>query len=240
MELTVNYVVDAHTHTLASGHAYCTMKEMTQAAKQKGLELLAITDHAPAMPGSCHAFHFSNFRAIHRDGYDVPLMLGVELNILDENGTIDLDDTLMQEMDLAIASLHPPCIPFLSKELGTKAVIQCMKNPKISIIGHPDDGRYPLDYDLIAKAAKETNTLLEVNNTSLLPISYRPNARENYKLLLAACMKYNTHVVLNSDAHTDAEVGRHDMSFALLKEMSFPEHLVVNTSVEKFKSFIKA
>ena len=53
-------VIDMHTHTLASGHAYNTIREMTYAAKIKGLELLGITEHAPQMPGSCHEFYFSN------------------------------------------------------------------------------------------------------------------------------------------------------------------------------------
>lgn len=44
------YVLDLHTHTYASGHAYNTMNEMAYAAKEKGLQLLGITDHAPAMP----------------------------------------------------------------------------------------------------------------------------------------------------------------------------------------------
>ena len=48
----MNIVLDTHTHTLASGHAYNTMTEIIDAAVQKGLKLLAITEHAPAMPGA--------------------------------------------------------------------------------------------------------------------------------------------------------------------------------------------
>ena len=46
-------VMDLHTHTVASGHAYCTLREMAKAASDKGLELLGITEHAPKMPGTC-------------------------------------------------------------------------------------------------------------------------------------------------------------------------------------------
>ncbi len=45
-------VMDLHTHTVASGHAYCTLREMARAASDKGLELLGITEHAPKMPGT--------------------------------------------------------------------------------------------------------------------------------------------------------------------------------------------
>ena len=47
-----NSVLDLHTHTLVSGHAYCSLREMAKAASKKGLEVLGITEHAPAMPGT--------------------------------------------------------------------------------------------------------------------------------------------------------------------------------------------
>ena len=54
----MNYEFDLHTHTIASGHAYSTIKEMAHSAAQKGLKLLGITEHAPKMPGTCHDFYF--------------------------------------------------------------------------------------------------------------------------------------------------------------------------------------
>ena len=234
----MKYVLDAHTHTIMSGHAYSTIREMTVEAKKKGLELLCITEHAPTLPGTCSILYFQNMKVVGRNSYDVEILLGVELNILDEFGTVDMDLELLSSMDVAIASFHPPCIEYLSKDKLTNAVLEVMKNPHIHIIGHPDDGRYQLDYEKIAKQAKETNTLLEVNNSSLLPTSFRPNARENYIEMLQACMKYKTQIILNSDAHVDTHVARRDMSIALLKELQFPEELVINTSVERFKQFL--
>lgn len=235
----MRYILDAHTHTIVSGHAYNTMKEMIEAAKEHGLELLGITDHAPGMPGSCHEYHFENFRIIDRNAYAVPILLGCELNIIDENGSVDLKPDLLKKMDYNIASLHPPCIRFLSKTETTNTIIRCMENPDIHIIGHLDDARFPVDYEAVVKAAKEYHTLLEVNNSSLLPTSYRPNAKENYTTMLKACERYQVPVILNSDAHVDTAVGRHDASFALLQEIDFPEELVVNTAIDKFKSFIQ-
>ena len=235
----MNYILDAHTHTLVSGHAYNTMKEMAQAAKEHGLELLGITDHAPNMPGSCHEYHFENYRIIDRNAYAVPILLGCELNILDENGSVDLRSDLLKKMDYNIASLHPPCIRFLTKLETTNTIIRCIENPDIHIIGHLDDARFPVDYEAVVKAAKEYHTLLEVNNSSLLPTSFRPNAKENYTTMLKICEKHDVPVILNSDAHVDTSVGRHDASYALIQSISFPEELIVNTSVDKFKSFIQ-
>ena len=78
----MNYVLDVHTHTIASGHAYNTMREMAKAAADKGLELLGITEHAMAMPGTCHEYYFQNLKMVEREMYGTELLLGSEVNIL--------------------------------------------------------------------------------------------------------------------------------------------------------------
>ena len=59
-------VLDVHTHTIASGHAYNTIMEMAKAASEKGMELIGITEHEPAMPGTCHEFYFLNLKVLIR------------------------------------------------------------------------------------------------------------------------------------------------------------------------------
>ena len=82
------------------------------------------------------------------------MLFGVELNILDADGTIDLSEALLKEMDLVIASLHLPCFAKgATKETYTEAYLKVMENPYVNIIGHPDDGRIPVDYEKIVEAA---------------------------------------------------------------------------------------
>lgn len=233
-------VLDMHTHTIASGHAFNTIREMTKAAGEKGLALLGISEHAPLMPGSCHEFYFSNLKILDRSAYDVPVLFGVELNILDEKGTIDLAERHLRELDYGIASLHPPCIPFMDETAITKAVISAMQNPYVNILGHPDDSRFPLSYDEIVAAAKEHHVLLEINNASLAPTGFRVGARENYFRMLEYCKKYRCPVLLSSDAHADTLVGEHSYAAKVLTECNFPEELVVNSSVDAFLSVLYA
>ena len=89
-------VMDLHTHTVASGHAYCTLREMAKAASDKGLELLGITEHAPKMPGTCHKFYFQNIKVVPREMYGIQLLLGSEVNILDAAGTVDLAQNTLE------------------------------------------------------------------------------------------------------------------------------------------------
>lgn len=234
----MKYVLDTHTHTLASGHAYNTIQEMIKTAKTKNLELLGITDHAPAMPGSSHGFYFSNFRVIPRQYDNLKISMGVELNILDYNGTIDLEDYILPEMDHVIASLHKCCITPGTPTENTCAVIEAIKNPYVNIIGHPDESLYNLDYDAICQAAKEYNVLLELNNSSLRSTSFRLGARENDIKLLETCKKYGNSISLGSDAHIDNLIACFDEVDELIKLTEFPEELIVNTSVTRFEEFI--
>lgn len=229
--MSYNCVLDLHTHTVASGHAYNTLREMAKAAADKGLEVLGITEHAPKMPGTCHKFYFHNLKTVPRELYGIRLLLGSEVNILDPEGNIDLKERELSEMDVVIASLHIPCMkPGTCKE-NTQACINVMKNPYVNIIGHPDDGRYELDYRVIVESAKEYGKVLELNNHSLLPSCFRCNARENDIRMLALCKEYGVPVVMGSDAHFDTHIGEFDLAEALLTEVDFPEELVLNRSV---------
>lgn len=232
-------IMDTHTHTLASGHAYSTIRENAAAAAGRGLELLAVTEHAPRMTGSCQAIYFQNLKVVDRHAYDVELLMGVELNILDEQGTVDLMEGTLRQMDLAIASLHIPCFVPGSREYNTQACLNAMKNPYVHILGHPDDPRYPVDFRAIVQGAKEYGALLELNENSLRPGGSRKNAKPQDVEMLKLCMEYQVSIVIGSDAHVDTDVGRHDLAHALLEELQFPEELVVNRSAELLKSMLK-
>lgn len=232
--------IDTHSHTLVSGHAYSTMKEMASMAAEKGLEGLAITEHAPNMPGSTHLYYFQNLKVVPRDMCGIQLLLGTELNIMDRDGQIDLPETTLKELDIAIASMHTPCFKEeLTQENVMSAYLHVMENPYIDIIGHPDDGRFPADYDRLAKEAKRTGTLLEINNASLRPEGFRINTRENSLKMLQACKKYGTMITLGSDSHIDVDIAGYQYAMKAVERADFPEELVANTSVKKLLSVIK-
>ena len=73
-----------------------------------------------------------------------------------------------------------------------------------------------------------------MNNSSYKPGGYRTGSRENAKIMLAACRKYNTSVIMGSDAHINFDVGNHEISKSVIAENNFPEELVVNTDIQKF------
>lgn len=234
----MNIVLDSHTHTIASGHAYSTLHEMAREAADRGLSLLGITEHSMTMPGTCHEYHFHNMRMLTREMYGIQVMHGAEVNIMGYDGSLDMKDALLAQMDVVIASLHIPCIKPGTKEENTAALLHAMENPYVNIIGHPDDSRYPVDYEKLVRKAKERKVLLELNNTSLHPKSSRKDARPNDEILLRLCMEYEAPIILGSDAHTQEDIGNFQYALLLLEEIGFPKELVVNRLVEDYKKYI--
>lgn len=230
-------ILDSHTHTLASGHAYNTVYEMVRAAADKGLELLALTEHSMKMPGTCHEFYFMNLKVLPRTMCGIEVLFGVEANIMDYNGTLDMRQDLLERMDVVIASMHTPCVKSGTKEENTRACLKAMENPAVNILGHPDDSRYPVDYEALVLGAKENHVLLELNNSSLHPLGARKDPLPNDIVMLELCRRYEVPVIMNSDAHCAEDVGNHQFTDLLISELDFPEHLIVNRSLEEYKKY---
>lgn len=235
----MKFIADTHSHTLASGHAYSTITEMAEAAAQRGLQALAITEHAPEMPGTCGLFYFQNLDVVPRNIKGIQLLMGAEVNIMDPDGTVDLPEQTCRDLDIVVASIHPPCYGLDHSEAeNTRAYVEVMKKPYINVIGHPDDGRFPFDYEVLVKTAKETGTLLELNNSSLRPQSSRKGTRENMLTMLDLCKQYGVPVTTGSDAHVNVDAGNFCRVEEVLKYCAFPEELVVTTDFEKLKPFL--
>ena len=231
------YIADIHTHTIASGHAYGTIREMVRAASDKELAVLGITEHGPGIPGTVDTFYYNNLRVIPKEIYGVRLIHGCEINILND-GTLFLEEQYIEKLDYAIAGIHVQCYEDAGKRKNTDNVISCMQHPKVRLITHPDDDHTPLDYKRLVKAAKLTNTALEVNNSSLVKKDMRLGCYDNYRRMLKLCMEYEAPIIVNSDAHDPSWVGEFSLAEELLKEISFPDSLILNNEQDKLFRFL--
>ena len=235
----MDILIDTHVHTIASGHGYSTIDEIARFAKSKNMEVVAITDHSPGMPGGATPFYFGNIRILPDYIAGVRILKGIETNIIDYDGNIDFYPEILEQLDLVIASFHPPCIDMSDKETITRAVMKTIENPYVHIIGHPGDDRYPMDFEKVVQHAKKHNVLLEVNNASLRPTSLRIGVRENLVEILKYSVKYNHPVIVGSDAHFHEHVGGFKESIELLKEVDFPRELIMNLNKQRFLEFIQ-
>ena len=110
-----------------------------------------------------------------------------------------------------------------------------MKNPYIKILGHPGDPRYPFEIKSVVSAARDTNTVLELNNTSLSPKNARYDGPETMLKILDECKKQNLPIIFGSDAHFHTNIGNFSDVEKLTDEINFPQELILNTSIENFK-----
>lgn len=234
----MNIELDVHTHTIASGHAFSTLQEMAQAAAAKGLKLLGITEHSSGIPGTCDPIYFRNLHVVPRQMYGIELLLGAEINITDFDGNIDMDEFYLRMLDIRIAGIHSLCYTHGTKEQNTHGMVNVISNPYINIISHPGDGTASLDFEPLVLASKEHHTLLEINNSSLKPCRNKLEARGNNLEILRLCKKYEVPVILGSDAHISFDIAEYGYAMQLLAETEFPEELIMNTDVERFKQYI--
>lgn len=231
-------LLDLHTHTVASGHAYSSLQEMVQAAADKNLHILGITEHGPSIPGTCPLLYFRNMGVIPRKINGVKLMMGCEINILDTDGNLDIDETMMELLEIRIAGIHSICWKGGSRDENTQGLIKVIENPYIQIICHPGDGTADLNFEPIVIAAKNSHTLLEINNHSLAPFRKRKMAHGNNLEILRLCKKYEVPVILGSDAHISYQVADYERLYPLLAETEFPDELIMNYWPERCMQYI--
>ena len=104
--LFLRFHLDVHCHTTASGHAFSSLDQMLERANDLNLELCGISDHGPAMPGSCSLSYFLEILKLPNFHKKINWIKGVEVNILDNRGKCDVPDEILSKLDYAIASIH--------------------------------------------------------------------------------------------------------------------------------------
>lgn len=232
-------LVDVHTHTIMSGHAFSTLSEMIAEAQARKLTIFGITEHAPSIPGTCHPIYFRNMHVVPRQWGDMRLLLGAELNILDTEGNLDLDPEYYPMLDIRIAGIHSLCWKGGTRDENTTGMVNAIRNKWTNIISHPGDGTAELNFAPIVLAAKETHTLLEINNSTFKPARGKVGvARPNNIEILRLCKKYEVPVILGSDAHISYDIANYEFVLPLLQETEFPEALVMNDKPQEFMEYL--
>lgn len=196
---------DLHAHTTATdGHA--GLEAMAAAARARGLEYLAITEHSRRLTMA----HGLDARRLREQGMDIDrlnaklkgitLLKGIEVDILDD-GSLDLPDTALAELDLVVAAVHSRFN--LSREAQTRRILKVLAHPLVSILAHPSgrliDQRDPYDVDMphVIRAARQRGCFLELNAHP-----------ERLDLLDTHCRlakEEGVLVAISSDAHSEAD-----------------------------------
>jgi DNA polymerase (family 10) len=192
---------DLHCHTVASDGRN-TLREMALAARERGYEYLAITDHSAThgfgndVPPDELRRQIARVAELNAELAGIELLAGTEINILPD-GSLDYEDELLAQLDWVIASLHSSFRMDESKM--TERMVRAIEHPLVDAIGHPTGRKigtrepYALDLDRVIEAAARTGTFLEINAN--------PDRRDLPDTYARAAAEAGVTLVVNSDAH---------------------------------------
>ena len=169
--------------------------------------------------------------------YGIRLLMGCEINILDTTGRLDVSEDYMERMDIRIAGIHDVCWKGGSETANTEGMLRVMRHPLIHLISHPGDGTAQLDFEALVLASKESHTLLEINNHSLSPHRSKTSARNNNLEILRLCKRHDVPLMLGSDAHISFQIADYSRVLELVREVDFPDELILNYWPERFFSW---
>ena len=234
--VVMKIIADTHTHTIISGDAHSTLLENIREGKKRGMQFLCATEHVNSVPRAAAPAYFKSLCALPREFEGVRIVRGVEANIVNYDGQLDMPDDLLDWLDWVIASMHDVVIRPGTKEEHTKCWLKIAENPLVDIIGHCGDPRYAFDLDVVIPAFKRYGKVVEINNHSFE--GGRVGSPEGCRKVAQACMKYGVPVVVSSDAHFAGSVGVFDHSLAMLRSIGFPEEMILNADAARFEKFL--
>ena len=226
--------VDFHVHSIFSLCGLHTVLELLARARELGMKGFAVTDHGREIGGRLNSTFFERFAS---PDPDIRILKGVECNVLDENGLIDLPIEYLRFIDVVLCGFHPNFPKGQTREYYTDCMAAVIENnPQVDIITHPNDTGYPVDYLRLARAAAQAGAALELNNSKIL---YSRSTPAEALAILDACRKTGCRVVVNSDTHAIHELGDDRSVVPLLAKVVFPEELIVNRNADAAFAFIE-
>ncbi|NME35462.1 MULTISPECIES: phosphatase [Fusobacterium] len=235
----MNYKIDLHVHSNTNPHAFSTIEENVNFACENGMEVIAITNHGPALLDTPHWWQLLNIKILPEYIKGVRVLKGVEANIIGENGEIDINQAIYKNLDIVLCGFHgcPEYRKNQSIEKNTKAVMNIIKSQKIDILVHPGNKEFPIDFEKVIKTAKENNVAIEINNSSLG--GTREGSEERCREVARIAKKYGCYLTVNTDSHYCRLIGKTDLAMEIVNEVEYPEELIINSSIERLNTFLE-
>ncbi len=226
--------VDFHVHSIFSLCGLHTVLELLERARALGMKGFAVTDHGLTFGGRLNSVFFERF--VSPDP-QIRILKGIECNVLDQNGNIDLPGEFVRFLDLVLLGIHSNSEKGLTKKEYTGMLLRALqKNPMVDVVTHPNDPNYPVDYAALAAAAAASGAALELNNSKII---YARSTEAEAVNLLIACKENGCNVAVCSDTHAIHELGDDSAVAQLLERVAFPEALLVNRNAAAAFDFVE-
>jgi len=232
--------IDLHTHTIASGHAFNTIYEMAAEAKKRGVKILGITEHGPAVLGSATNNYFSQLYRLPRKILGVKMLFGAELNILNKKGEVDLPEWLLQRCDYLSAGLHQTTsYEGKSEKENTQAMLAAMANPQINTLNHIYRIVFPVNIEKVAQTACDQGKLLEISIAVFSKKKIPDEVVERISRMIKVVKQNKQKILLGSDAHIATEIGEDKGFNKYKKKLGLTAKDIANNDIKYLRKFVK-
>jgi DNA polymerase (family X) len=220
---------DVHMHTVETDGRN-TIEEMAEAARDRGYEYMAITDHsknlafANGLTDERALAHIEKIRAVEKKMKGIRIFAGIEVDILGD-GSLDLSDSVLEQMDIVIASVHSQFNQ--DRTTMTDRLLKAISNPNTSLIGHPTGRQllrrdaYAFDFDAVLKAAAKHRVAMELN-------SY-PERLDLSDVHLRLAKQHGVKIVINTDSHHTSHMEKLRYGITQARRAGLTKDDVLNT-----------
>jgi len=233
--------IDLHIHTVASRHAHNTILEYVNQAKKLKMKIIGISDHGPTNYTTLtDQIYFRELKRMPDVINGIRVLKGVEVNIVDKNGEIDIEDKTIARLDYVMAGMHrgSPYVDIGSRK-NTEAYIKTIHSGKVRILTHPFyTVDFPHDIAEMTDAACRHGVLPEAN-LSFLGRRLTPVLLDNIKTMVAVVKKNRKKLIVNSDAHNIWELGDDTMLKKYKKQIGLTDDLVINNYPKELFELLK-
>jgi Histidinol phosphatase and related hydrolases of the PHP family len=234
--------IDLHIHTIASGHAQNTILEFINQAKKLKMKVIGISDHGPGSKEEhISRGYFQTLDRLPETINGIRVLKGVEANIINENGELDVGENETKHLDYVMANFHD-CTGYENQgiEKNTASFIRAIKSGKINIITHPTFTEpFTTDLSALCAAACENNVLLELNLARLNKKKIEPNTIANIKTMIAIAKKYGKKIIIGSDSHNIWELADDSLLIPIKEEIGLTDDLIINNYPQELFQLLK-
>jgi putative hydrolase len=234
--------VDLHIHTVASGHAHNTILEYLTMAKKLEMSVIGISDHGPFCPDvTINEAYFRALTRLPRRVDRVLILRGIEANIIDAEGNLDISDKVIERLDYVMAGLHEiKNVKNRGVKKNTAAIVNAIRSGRIDIVTHPFFTKeFSLDIEKISNEACAHNVLLELNVSCLARRKMQKDTLLNLKKMIGIAKKWGKKMIIGSDAHNIWELGDDVPLRKIKNKIGLTNDLIINNNPKKLLDFLE-
>lgn len=227
----MKYVLDVYIYIIVSGYVYLILMENVKVVLEKGIKVFGIIEYGSSMLYFLYVWYFYNYKVLLRELYGVIMFYGIEVNIIDYEGNLDMEISILDRMDIVIGSIYDEVYKVGNSEENIKVFVNVIKSGKIDIIGYFGNLGILVDYEKVVRCVLENDVLIEINNS--LFIIFRLGSSKNCIKIVLLCKEFGVKLIINSDVYFCIKIGEFIEVINMLEFIDFLDSFIINKDLNE-------